>query len=63
MLDKLPQWLFRFLEWTCAEKYLNELEGDLLELFERDVNELGVQTSKKELHQTSLIFRSLVQAP
>jgi putative ABC transport system permease protein len=30
-----PKWPLRFLRWFCREEYLDEIEGDLVELFEK----------------------------
>ncbi len=30
-----PQWPLRFLRWFCREDFLEEIEGDLIELFEQ----------------------------
>lgn len=32
-MDQPPKLAHRFLKWYCREEYLNEIEGDLLELF------------------------------
>lgn len=36
MQIKPPKYMLRFLRWYCREDFLEEIEGDLLELFERD---------------------------
>lgn len=30
-----PKWALNFLRWFCKDEYLNEIEGDLLEMFHR----------------------------
>ncbi len=33
-----PRWAFQFLKWFCPPHLLEEIEGDLLQKFERDLN-------------------------
>ncbi|MEM9821026.1 MAG: ABC transporter permease, partial [Bacteroidota bacterium] len=37
-----------FLEKTCTDRYLDELEGDLLELFDRDIEEFGLHKARRK---------------
>ena len=48
MNEQPPKWTLWFLEKTCADPFLDELEGDLLELFDREVAEFGVQKARKK---------------
>ena len=36
-LPEPPKRALRFLRWFCRDDFLEEIEGDLLELFEREV--------------------------
>src|ERR1043165_5860170 len=36
MKDQRPRYALRFLRWFCREDYLEEIEGDLTELFEKE---------------------------
>lgn len=55
MSEQPPKWAMRFLEKTCASKFLDELEGDLLELFDRDIQQLGAQKAKKRFIKKALL--------
>ncbi len=48
MNEQPPKWALWFLEKTCADPFLDELEGDLFELFDRDVAEFGVSKAKRK---------------
>ncbi|MDN5205611.1 permease prefix domain 2-containing transporter [Fulvivirgaceae bacterium BMA10] len=41
-----PKLALRFLSWYCTERRLEEIEGDLEELFYRDINTLGERRAK-----------------
>ena len=46
-MDKQPpKWAIRFLELTCAPPFFDELLGDLLELFDRDLKKQGLQKAR-----------------
>lgn len=55
MYKKLPRWVFRFLELTCSSAYLDELEGDLLELFERDLQHLSLAQARRNFIWKALL--------
>jgi putative ABC transport system permease protein len=38
MNDKLPMWPFRILRWFCPEHLYEEIEGDLIQRFNRDLH-------------------------
>ncbi|MEM9329102.1 MAG: ABC transporter permease [Bacteroidota bacterium] len=44
-----PQSLLRFLRWFCPEPLLESIEGDLLEWFDRDVEEVGLRRAKRRM--------------
>ncbi|MEM9831584.1 MAG: ABC transporter permease [Bacteroidota bacterium] len=41
-----PQWATQFLRWYCRSELLDEVEGDLYELFQRRVAITGLQKAK-----------------
>ncbi len=41
-----PYWADRFLRWYCNPKFLEEIEGDIYELFDRRVESKGQRTAK-----------------
>ena len=36
-----PDWIIRFFQWFCHEDYLEGLEGDMYELFDRNALRYG----------------------
>ncbi|WP_416864454.1 MAG: ABC transporter permease [Imperialibacter sp.] len=44
--DRPPRWATRFLEWYCKPSLYEDLQGDLLEYFERNVKARGVGYAK-----------------
>jgi len=43
-----PKLLLRFFQWFCHPDYLEDIEGDLLERFERNINEQGYKKARIE---------------
>ena len=41
-----PRWANRFLEWYCADRFLEEIQGDLIEQFERDRDAHGARRAR-----------------
>ncbi|MEO9484533.1 MAG: ABC transporter permease [Ekhidna sp.] len=41
-----PKWADRFLRWYCHPRFLEEIEGDIYELFERRIEEQNPKTAK-----------------
>ena len=41
-----PNWADRFLRWYCNPKYLEEIEGDIYELFDRRIEIKGPRTAR-----------------
>ena len=39
MNQKVPQWPLRFFRWFCNPEYVEDIEGDLLERFDRRVKD------------------------
>ena len=44
---KPPGWARWLLQRTCKDEHLDELQGDLLELFDRDVQRLGPKKARR----------------
>jgi len=44
--NKPPRLVDRFLEWYCSSKYLEEVQGDLHEWFERRVARQGIRRAR-----------------
>jgi putative ABC transport system permease protein len=59
MTEKKPQplaWMFRFLQWFCPPHLLEEIEGDLIERFERNAKLMGRQKALRKLFWSILRF-------
>jgi putative ABC transport system permease protein len=41
-----PQWLLRFFRWFCRPELVEDIEGDLVEKFHRNVEETGIKKAK-----------------
>lgn len=41
-----PKWADRFLRWYCNPKYIEEIEGDIYELFERRIEYQSLRVAK-----------------
>ncbi len=49
-MSKIPtDIVFRFLSWFCPTQLYEEIEGDLIQKFERDVKLLGEGKAKRRL--------------
>lgn len=55
MQDQIPKWAMRFIEKTCSSQFLDELQGDLLELFYRDIDEIGIRAAKRRFIWKALL--------
>ncbi|MEL6836857.1 MAG: ABC transporter permease [Bacteroidota bacterium] len=55
MLPNPPKWANWFLRKTCTPKFLDELQGDLLELFYRELEELGAQRARRQFAVRALL--------
>src|SRR3989337_1158789 len=58
MNDKLhpPKWMVMFLKAICPEHLHEEIEGDLLQKFNRDVKKVGESRAKKRLVRNAIRF-------
>jgi putative ABC transport system permease protein len=51
-----PQRLLRLLRWFCAESFMEEIEGDLFELFQEEVEEYGLKRARRRFFFTALRY-------
>jgi len=54
--EKIPDWFLRFLRWFCPPQLLEEIEGDLLQKYERDCKMLGEGRASRKLFWRALRF-------
>ncbi len=52
-----PKWALHFLRWYCKEDFIDEIEGDLIELFEKDQEETPLRANWSFVRQVLLHFR------
>ncbi|MCB0837531.1 MAG: ABC transporter permease [Bacteroidetes bacterium] len=52
-----PKYGLRFLRWFCREDYLEEIEGNLIELFEAEYEKSEIRANRQFLAQVLLHFR------
>lgn len=45
-LSEPPKWAVRFLRWYCKPQFLEEIEGDIYELFDRRVETEGLKSAR-----------------
>ncbi|MEO1054648.1 MAG: ABC transporter permease [Bacteroidota bacterium] len=43
-----PKWALRFFRWYCRSEYVEDLEGDLLERFDRRKEEVGLKKARQK---------------
>lgn len=51
-----PDYILRFLNWICPEHLLEEIEGDLIQRFSRDLKAFGEPKAKRRLMWSALRF-------
>lgn len=51
-----PNFILRFLKWFCKPEYHADIEGDLLELYERRVDELGRRRANLRLFEDVILL-------
>lgn len=44
-----PVWILKFLKWFCPDHLYEEIEGDLIQNFERDIKQFGEKKAKRRL--------------
>ncbi|MEQ6121729.1 ABC transporter permease [Reichenbachiella sp. MALMAid0571] len=66
-MNKIPkpsELLLRFFRWFCHPKYREDIEGDLLERFEKKVNTIGVRKAKWSFFKDVIrLFRPSIIRP
>ncbi len=45
--DTSSRWALRFLRWFCPEALIEEIEGDLIQKFERDIKLVGKRKASR----------------
>ncbi len=53
---KISGWIFSFLKWFCPEHLYEEIKGDLIQKFNRDVKEIGERRAKRRLISNTIRF-------
>src|SRR5690348_2743760 len=51
-----PRWIFRFLRWICPDHLVEEIEGDLLQRYTKDIKRRGDRKAKLKLIWNTLRF-------
>ncbi len=54
--NKAIDWCFRFLRWFCPDHLYEEIEGDLIQKFNRDAKAFGEKTAKRRLIWNAVRF-------
>ena len=49
-------WIVRFLRWFCADTFLDEIEGDLHEMFQEEVELYGLSRARRRFLFTSIRY-------
>ena len=52
-----PKWPLKFLRWFCREDYVEEIEGDLLELFDKRIIESPNKARARFIWDVTRSFR------
>jgi putative ABC transport system permease protein len=62
-----PSWILRFLQFVCPQELLEEIEGDLIQRYNRDVDLVGEPQAKRKIFfnvfryvRPEIIFRNRV---
>lgn len=51
-----PRWAMRFLRWYCDPRFLEEVEGDLCEIFDEQVEQYGIKRANRRFIGTLLPY-------
>ncbi|HTJ50510.1 MAG TPA: ABC transporter permease [Cyclobacteriaceae bacterium] len=64
-----PEWALRFLQWICPDHLLEEIEGDLIQKFNKDLRIAGEEKAKKRFvwntirfFRPEILFRNKISA-
>src|SRR5688500_18680474 len=55
----LPKWPFRFLQLICPDHLYEEIEGDLIQNYERDIKTINERKAKLRLIWSAIRFLRL----
>ena len=50
--NETSHWVFHFLRWFCPDQLYEEIEGDLIERFKKDVRAFGEKSANRRLAWT-----------
>ena len=56
MYHEPPQRLLRFLRWFCDDNFLEEIEGDLYELFQEEVDTFGLRKARSRFFGNTIRY-------
>jgi len=51
-----PKWALKFLKWICPDHLFEEIEGDLIQKFEKDIKTVGEKKAKRKLMWNTVRF-------
>ncbi|MEJ0055263.1 MAG: permease prefix domain 2-containing transporter [Bacteroidota bacterium] len=51
-----PEWVLRFLRFICPEHLYEEIEGDLIQKFERDIKSCGERKARRRFAWSAIWF-------
>jgi putative ABC transport system permease protein len=54
--SEYPDWVLRVLEWACPDHLVEEIEGDLIQWFERDRERLGLKSARRRFILRGFLF-------
>ena len=55
-MKALPLWAWKLLKAICPEEFIEQIEGDLVEIYNYDVKTVGERKAKLKFIITSLRF-------
>ena len=68
--NETSHWVFRLLRWFCPDQLYEEIEGDLIERFKKDVRAIGEKSANRRLvwntfrfFRAEIILRNRVSFP
>jgi putative ABC transport system permease protein len=54
--DWKTRFIFRFLSWICPHHLFEEIEGDLIQRFNRDQERIGLMRAKRKFYWNAMRF-------
>src|SRR5689334_16927854 len=55
-MNRLIKWSFYFLRWICPAYLVEEIEGDLIQRYDRDASKLGTRKAKQKMLWSMIRF-------